>query len=59
VSVATVNIGSTASAMAVGHAYTGSGAFFDGKVFELALCSAVPAGRSAIAADFMTHIGAV
>lgn len=43
----------------LGHHYTGSGAFLDGKVFEWALGSAVPAGRSAIADDFMAHIGAV
>jgi hypothetical protein len=57
-SVSTVAIGGD-GAMGLGHAYSGVSVFLDGKVFEVGICSAVPAARSMIAADFMTHVGAL
>lgn len=59
VSVASGNTSDLTGALDIGHAYGGSGEFFDGKVFEAYTASAVPASRSTIAADFMTQIGAV
>lgn len=59
VSVASGNTSNVTNALGLGKAYTGSGAALDGKVFEAYTASAVPASRSTIAADIMTHIGAV
>ncbi len=46
------------NSLQLGKAYIGSAAYFDGKIFELALAPSVPATRSAIAANFMAYVGA-
>lgn len=59
VSVASGNTDNLTGVLGLGHAYTGSGEYLDGKIFEGFTASAVPGSRSTIAADFMNHIGAV
>lgn len=58
VSVASGNTSDLTTALKMGAGFS-AGVLFDGKIFESYTASAVPAGRSATAADFMSHIGAV